>query len=185
MATAYAIRLRRRDLLATILVPVMMSSSAAAQSGSVRTRTTTTARFRIDLPEKDWRLLPAGVNTLGLLVHKDNNASIVIEHEMLQIALAPQEVDANFAELEMTTIREREMTGTGFTSRLDAAARRRAVVDFQRRGPDGAEQVRVFVLVQGKRLYRLVCVSPASQFSRYAAVFQTVCASFTPLDAPA
>jgi predicted Zn-dependent protease len=58
------------------------------------------------------------------------------------------------------------------------------VVDFQRRARDGAEQVRVFVLVEGKHLYRLICVAPASQFSKYAPVFQVVCGSFTPLDSP-
>jgi len=178
-------RLRRRDLLATMLAPVLLSGSAAAQSGgaTVRTRPVTTAHFRINLPENDWRLLPAGINTLGCLVHKDSTAAIVIEHELLQISLAPEEVDANFAELEMATIREREMTGTGFARRLDQTGRRRAVVDFQRRAPGGTEQVRVFVLVQGKHLYRLVCASQASQFTRYEAVFQVVCGSFTPLDA--
>ncbi|MEO7155936.1 MAG: hypothetical protein ABI039_00155 [Vicinamibacterales bacterium] len=184
-ATEKALRLRRRDLLATMLAPVVLSGSATAQSGgaAVRTRPATTTHFRIELPEKDWRLLPAGVNTLGCLVHKDDVAAIVIEHELLQITLAPDEVDTNFAELEMATIREREVTGTGFSQRLDQTGRRRVVVDFQRRASAGPEQVRVFVLVQGQHLYRLVCASPANQFSRYAQVFQVVCASFTPLDA--
>jgi hypothetical protein len=176
-------RLRRRDLLASMLVPV--ASAAVAAQSAVRTRTTATTHFRIEVPEKDWRLLSAGINTLACLIHKDDTASIVIEYELLQIALRPEEVDANFADLEMTTIREREMSSTGFTSRVDTAGRRRAVVDFQRRAPGGAEQVRVFVVVQGKQLYRLVCVAPASQFAKFAPVFQTVCGSFTPLDAPA
>lgn len=184
MKVANGFRLRRRDLLASMLGPVVSAAVVAAQS-PVRTRPTSTAHFRIDLPEKDWRLLSAGINTLACVIHKDDAASIVIEYELLQIALRPEEVDANFADLEMTTIREREMTGTAFASRVDTAGRRRAIVDFQRRTPAGPEQVRVFVVVQGKQLYRLVCVAPASQFSKFAPVFQTVCGSFTPLDAPA
>ena len=177
-----AFRLRRRDLLGAMLAPLLAARAVLAQS-PVRMRPASTTHFRIGVPEKDWRLLSAGLDTLGGVVHKDGAAAIIIEHELLQIALAPEEVDATFVELELATIKERETTGSGFTSRLDAAGRRRAVVDFQRRGGDGAEQVRVFVVVEGKHLYRLVCVAPASQFARHAAVFQAVCGSFTPLAA--
>lgn len=176
-------RLRRRELLAALLVPIV-APRLSAQS-AVRTRTVSTTHFRIGVPEKDWRLVSAGLNTLGSIVHKDGAAAIVIEHELLQIALAPEEVNATFVEFELATIKEREATGSGFTARVDPAARRRAIVEFQRKAPDGAEQLKVFVVVQGKHLYRLVCVAPASQFVRYAQVFQTVCDSFTPLDAPA
>lgn len=175
--------MRRREILAALLAPALLPRAAAAQAGAPRMRPLTTALFRIDAPEKDWRLLPGGVNTLGALVHKDDAATIIIEREVLQIALAATEVDANFAELEMTTIREREVTGTSFTSRLDQSGRRRAVVDYQRRGREGAEQVRVYVLVQGKQLYRLVCVAPAAQFARFLPVFQASCTSFMPLEA--
>jgi hypothetical protein len=182
--TTSAFRLRRRDLLATVLAPVMASTLVSAQS-VVRTRPVSTAHFRVGVPDKDWRLLPAGLNTLGSIVHKDGAAAIFIEHELLQIALAPEEVDATFVEFELATIKEREPRGSGFTSRVDPAGRRRAVVDFQRAGRDGAEQVRIFVVVEGKHLYRLVCVAPVSQFARQAQVFQTVCDSFTPLVTPA
>lgn len=184
--TTSVLRLRRRDLLAAMLVPAIGSRAVLAQSRSaVRTRPMSTAHFRIDVPEKDWRLLSGGLNTLGIIVHKDHAAEIVIEHELLQIALAPEEVNATFVEFELATIRERETTGSGFTSRVDQAGRRRAIVDFQRRGRDGQEQVRVFVVVEGKHLYRLVCVATAGQFARYAPIFQAVCGSFTPLVAPA
>jgi hypothetical protein len=175
--------LRRRDLLAVMLAPAAVATAALAQSRpqTVKTRPVSTVHFRIDAPEKDWRLLPGGINTLGALSHKDGAAVIVIEHEMLQIALKPEEVDGTFIEIEAATIKERQITGTGFTSRVDTRAHR-AVIDFQRRSPGGAEQVRVIVLVNGKHLYRLVCVAPAKQFARFEPVFQTVAASFTPLD---
>jgi hypothetical protein len=182
-ARTSAFRLRRRDLLAAMLAPVITSRLVSGQS-AVRTRPVSTAHFRVGMPEKDWRLLPAGLNTLGSVVHKDGAAAIVIEHELLQIALAAEEVDATFVEFEVAAIKERETAGSGFTARVDPSGRKRAIVDFQRRGSDGAEQVKVFVVVQGKHLYRLVCVAPAGQFARHAPVFQAVCDSFTPLDAP-
>jgi hypothetical protein len=166
-----------------MLAPLVASRVVAAQSRpAVRTKPVSTVHFRVDMPQKDWRLLPGGINTLGSLAHKDGTAAIVIEHEPLQIALKPEEVDATFVDLETTTIKEREITGTGFTSRVDRSGSPRAVIDFQRRSPGGPEQVRVFVLVNGKHLYRIACVAPASQFSRYEPVFQVVSSSFTPLD---
>ena len=60
--------------------------------------------------------------------------------------------------------------------------RRSVIVDY-RRGAGGAEQVRVFVLLHGRHLYRLVCVAPSGQIARYEPTFQTVCGSFAPSDA--
>jgi hypothetical protein len=179
----------RRRLLAALAAPLVATPAASAQSrgeSAVRTRPTGTARFRLDAPEKDWRLLPGGVDTLASLAHKDGAVAIVIEHELLQIALTADEIDGNFADLEVGAIRERESAGTGFTGRVaPVGPRRMVIVDYQRRATAGSEQVRVFVLLQGRHLYRLVCVAPAAQFARYAAVFQAVCSSFTALDAPA
>ena len=180
------VRPRRRDLLMTLLAPMLVPGVALAQSRSaVKTRSQSTVHFRVDVPEKDWRLVSGGINTLGIIVHKDGAAAVLVEHEALQIALKPEEVDATFADLEASTIKERELTGTGFTSRVDkGGATQRAVVDFQRRASAGLEQVRLFVLVNGKHLYRLVCVAPAAQFKNFEPAFQAVASSFTPLDPP-
>jgi hypothetical protein len=183
-----AVRPRRRDLLMTMLAPLLLPGAALAQSKPpvVRTKSASTVHFRVDVPEKDWRLVSGGINTLGIIVHKDGAAAVLVEHEALQIALKPEEVDATFADLEASTIKERETTGTGFTSRVEkGGATQRAVVDFQRRSPSGLEQVRLFVLVNGKHLYRLVCVAPAAQFKTFEPAFQAVASSFTPLDPPA
>ena len=79
----------------------------------MRTRPFVTPRFRLDLPEKDWRVVPGGVNTLATLVNKDGTASVVIEQETLQIALGPEEIDDNFVQLEVAAIQERETRRTG------------------------------------------------------------------------
>ena len=148
-------------------------------------RPAATPRFRLDLPEKDWRLLPGGLSTVGYLAHKDDTAAIVIEHELLQIPLNPDEINATFAELEVGAITEREPGGTGFAGRpTPVGARRMVVVDYQRRGATGAEQVRVFVMVRGRHLYRMICAAPAAQFARHAPVFQAVCSSLEPIDTP-
>lgn len=178
--------LPRRRLLRMMVAPVVLPAPLAAQGGgsATQTRPAATPRFRIEVPEKDWRLLPGGLSSLGCLAHKDNLVAIVIEHELLQIALTPEEIDGNLADLELATVKERETGGSGFTAQLAQVGRRRAIViDLQRRGAGGGEQVRVFVLFQGRHLYRLVCVAPSTQFARYAPTFQAVSSSFTPLDA--
>ena len=177
--------LPRRRLLGAMLAPLIVSTSAAAQSGgqAVRTRQASTPRFRINVPEKDWRLLPGGICTHGCLAHKDNAVAIVIEHELMQIALSPDEIDRNFGELELAAIREREPTVSQFAARIEPVGSRRAVIVDYRRGAGGGEQVRVFVLLHGRHLYRLVCVAPSNQFTRYEPTFQVVCSSFTPSDA--
>ncbi len=182
MKARLAFSLPRRRLLGALVAPLVVSTAPAAQSGgqAVRTRSVSTPRFRLDIPEKDWRLLPGGVCTHGCLAHKDNAVAIVIEHELMQIALTADEIDQNFADLELAAVRERETTGTAFVARLGQAGPRRAVVVDYRRG---GEQVRVYVLLHGRHLYRLVCVAPSGQFTRYEPTFQVVCGSFTPLDA--
>lgn len=176
---------RRRVL--TALPAVLFAAPALAQGPArVKTRPASTPRFRVDLPEKDWRLVPGGVNTLGTLAHEDQPVAIVIEYEQLRIALNADEIDATFAELEAGAIKEREPNAAGLAGSIVQTGRRKmAVVNYQRRGIAGPEQVRVLVLVQGQGLYRLVCSAPANQFARYAAVFQRVAESFTPLNAGA
>ncbi len=179
--------LRRRDLLATLVGSVVVSASVGAQSRGgtgVRTRPASTPRFRLDLPEKDWRLVAGGVSTMGSLVHKDDGVAMVIEHSLLQIALTPEELDDTFVELEVAELKDRESTGTAFTGQIGQVGTRRVVtIDYQRRGARGADQVRVFVLLQGRHMYRLVCVAPSDQFARHLPAFQAMCGSFTPLGA--
>lgn len=187
MRTATSVCLPRRRLLKTMVAslavaaPGLAPRDAAAQQ---RVKPLLAARFRVDAPEKDWRLVPAGINTPGGIVHKDGRAAVIIEHELLQIDLRAEEIDGNFAELELATIKERERDGSGFASRVAQVGRRRAVVvDYKRRSPAGEEQVRVFEVTEGRHLYRLVAVAPSAQFAKYSATFDVVCQSFTPLDA--
>ncbi len=178
---------RRRALLTMLLGGLMVPASTGAQSRSangLRTRVTSTPRFRVDLPEKEWRLVAGGVNTLGSAVHKDDGVAMVIEHSLLQIALTADELDDTFVELEVGELKEREPTGTAFAGQVAQVGTRRMVsVDYQRRGVVGTDQVRVYVLLQGRHIYRLICVAPSSQFARHLPAFQTMCGSFTPLGA--
>lgn len=172
----------RRQLLAALATAMVAPARATAQNpSSIKSRPASTPRFRVDLPEKDWRLVPGGVNTLGVVAHREAPVAIVIEHELLTIALRAEEIDNAFAELEVAAIKEREPGATGLVGAVTpVGGRRMVVVDYQRRGVSGPERVQLYVLVQDRHLYRLVCTAPSTVFTRYQPVFQSVSASFIP-----
>jgi hypothetical protein len=173
----------RRRILTAIAAPLVVTVPAAAQSrgSSLRTRPVATPRFRVTLPDKDWRLVPGGISTLACVVHKDDDAAIVIEHELLEIALTADDIDSHFVDLEVGGLKEGESSGSGFRGQVaQLEGRRMVVVDYQRVGAVAGEQVRIYVLVQGRHLYRMACVAPVRAFASHAPVFQLVCGSFSP-----
>jgi hypothetical protein len=172
----------RRRILTTIAAPLVVASPSAGQSrGSLRTRPVATPRFRVTLPDKDWRLLPGGINTVACVSHKDDDAAIVIERELLEIPLTADDIDSHFVDLEVGALTEGESAGSGFRGQVaQVEGRRMVVVDYQRVGAAAGEQVRVYVLVLGRHLYRLACVAPVRTFATHAPVFQLVCGSFSP-----
>ena len=176
---------RRRRLLTTLVGSLVPASVGAQSRGTgARSRAVSTPQFRMDLPDKDWRLVVGGLSTMGSVVYKDDGVAVVIEHSLLQIALAPDEIDGTFVELEVGELKERESTGTAFSGKIVQVGTRRIVtVDYQRRGVGGTDQVQVFVLLLGRHVYRLVCVAPSMAFARHLPTFQAMCASFTPLGA--
>ena len=174
---------RRSLALAALAACLSLCGSFAAAQGTTRTKPLVTPRFRLDLPEKDWRAIPGGVNTLATLVYKDGAASIVVEQEVLQIALGPEEIDDNFMQLEVGAIQDREVGGKGFAGRLIGRGRQPVVVvDYQRQGASGPEKVRVFVTVTGQRLNRLVCAASPVLFSKVESTFGQVSTSFRPVE---
>lgn len=166
------------------LSAALLASPLDAQApAAVKARPFVTPRFRVDVPEKDWRVLPGGVDTLATLAHKDGSAVAVIEQEELQIALGPQDIDRNFVELEVASITEREVGGSGFKGQLLTRGKQPVVVvDYQRRGVTGDEQVRVFVTVSEKRLLRFACSAPVATFQKMAPVFAQMGASLQAID---
>ncbi len=139
------------------------------------------AGFQVEWPKKDWLLLPSAGPFALVLATKKGDAMVAVERTSLRQPLQPSDITDLFAQLESDTIKEREKPVDLQARVIEAGDRRLAAVQYQRSGPQGTERVRQYSVPAGKRLYRLICVSSASQFLTYDPVFAHMAATFAPL----
>ncbi len=136
-------------------------------------------RFTCEYPSKDWDVAAGGAASLVTLSQKKREATVVIEYQPLQIELAPNEIDDNFAKLEADPIIARQSDVSGMTTRiLDISGHRAIVIEYSRRGVTGSEHVLQYSLPIGKQLYRVIGSAPNAMFDRYAPTFEVVASSF-------
>ncbi len=138
------------------------------------------APVQLDLPKKDWMVLPSSGSVLLVLATKKGDAVVLVERSMLRQALEAADITDLFAQIETDAIKERQPKATDFQSKvLDAGDRRLVAVQYGRPGVLGSERVRQYSVAVGKQLYRVTCISSAAQFAAYDSVFSHIAASFT------
>ncbi len=136
-------------------------------------------RFTCEYPSKDWDVVAGGEASLVTLSQKKREATVVIEYQPLQLELAANEIDDNFAKLEADPIIARQSDVSSMTTRiLDISGHRAIVIEYSRRGVTGSEHVRQYSLPMGKQLYRVIGSAPNAMFDRYAPTFEVVASSF-------
>ncbi len=136
-------------------------------------------RFTCEYPSKDWDVVAGGAASLVTLSQKKREATVVIEYQPLQLELAANEIDDNFAKLEADPIIARQSDVSSMTTRiLDISGHRAIVIEYSRRGVTGSEHVRQYSLPMGKQLYRVIGSAPNAMFDRYALTFEVVASSF-------
>jgi hypothetical protein len=141
------------------------------------------APVQVDLPRKDWVVLPSSGSMVIILVSKKHDAVVLVERSALAQALAPSDITDLFAQIEADAIKERQPKAADFQSKvLDAGDRRLVAVQYSRPGSLGSERVRQYSVPVGKQLYRLTCISSAAQFAAYDPVFAHIAASFSATD---
>jgi hypothetical protein len=141
------------------------------------------APVQVDLPRKDWVVLPSSGSMVIILVSKKHDAVVLVERSALAQALAPSDITVLFAQIEADAIKERQPKAADFQSKvLDAGDRRLVAVQYSRPGSLGSERVRQYSVPVGKQLYRLTCISSAAQFAAYDPVFAHIAASFSATD---
>ena len=136
-------------------------------------------RFTFEYPIKDWEQIAGGTSSVLTLAQKKREAAVVIEYQPLRLELAPNEIDEEFAKLELEPINQRQPGATNTGLKLvEMGANRVIVIEYSRKGLMGQEQVRQYSLALGKHLYRIVCSAPTASFGRHEAVFTAIVESF-------
>jgi hypothetical protein len=138
------------------------------------------APVQVDLPKKDWMVLPSAGSVVLTLASRKGDAVVFVERSTMRQALAAEDITDLFAQIETDAITERHPKAADFQSKvLDAGDRRLVAVQYARQGVLGAERVRQYSVPVGKQLYRVTCISSAAQFVLYDPVFSHIAASFT------
>jgi hypothetical protein len=138
------------------------------------------APVQLDVPKKDWSVLPSSGSVLLILASKKGDAIVLVERTGLLQPLQPADITDLFAQIETDAIKEQQPKATEFQSKvLDSGERRMVAVQYSRPGVLGAERVRQYSMPVGTQLYRVTCISSAAQFAAYDPVFAHIAASFT------
>jgi hypothetical protein len=138
-------------------------------------------QFGIELP-KGWQIIPGHGSILFTATEKSRSdvstAAIVLEHLQLRSALA---VSTTVAEVELTSIREREPSGRDFSQQIKNVAGREFIfIQYTRLGLTGPDRVVQYSILSGSVLYRLICVVSEAQVAKYQSTFAHVASSFKP-----
>ncbi len=137
------------------------------------------AGVQIDVPKKDWMVLPSGGAMILTLATRKGDAVVAVEKSTLRQALEADDITDLFAQIETDAIKERQPKAADFQSKvIDAGDRRLVAVQYVRPGVLGTEKVRQYSMPMGKQLYRITCISAAGQFAGLDTVFSHMAASF-------
>jgi len=136
-------------------------------------------KYDIELP-KDWQVVPGHSQILFTATEKTRNnrsaAAIVLEHLQLRSALA---LTPAVAEVELTTIKEREPSGQDFSQQLMRVGGRQFVlIQFTRPGHTGPDRVVQYSILADSIMYRLMCIISLPQLAKYQQICAHVAASF-------
>jgi hypothetical protein len=152
-----------------------------------------TGAFQIALP-KNWHMAPGHTGTIFSVVEDtkkwETGGLITLEYMQLQgpfetpliAGLSDKELIATAGEVELKTVRDRELSGKQFSVSLVARNPRIVFfVQYDRPGISGTDDhVAQYSIPIGLVMYRLICIAPAASIEKYRPVFAHVAASFQP-----
>ena len=135
--------------------------------------------FTMEIPRRDWSIVPGAGVVVASVVNKKGDAAIVVEQAALKQALAPDDITDLFADLERELIVERQPKAADFQTRvLEDGGRKLVAVQFVRPGMTGMERVRQFSIPAGRRLYRVSCVASLGSYAANEIWFAHAVATF-------
>jgi len=136
-------------------------------------------RFTIEVPAKDWQPVPGGIDSLVLFQHKKGQASAAIELQTLNVASEQRAVNETFVTYLAQGIRAADPKVGQISQRIITAGEFRvATLVYDRPGISGPEELRVYYLLRGRHLFRLICRTAKGQMTSFETVFAHMAATF-------
>jgi len=133
-------------------------------------------RFELEVPTKDWKVLPSVGSSLAIFSRKDGPV-VSIDRMKLAGRLTPAEVDA-MSEIELSRVKEQQPKVKDFkTEMLDSKSGRGVLIRYSRVSTEPEVVVQYSVPV-GQDLYRLNGVVPEKLLSKNEAVVMHMIQSF-------
>lgn len=178
-------------LVALCLAPAQIALSQAAPDpwyGRIpKTRDFEVAKgplgkVTIELP-KNWQIVPGYGEILLAAAEKTRNnqpgAAIVLEQSQLQAAINQSDITDELAQAEVGVMRARLPGIKTFERQLKQADNFRFIfIQYSKPGLGGTDHVVQYSIPAGPVMYRLICIVPEAQLTKYQSVFAHVAASF-------
>lgn len=126
-------------------------------------------------PKKDWMAVPAAGGNIALLMHKKSEASIALDFQVLRVALAPDEIDDTFKEIELEALTQRAPHARVMSSALTELGGKKVVlVRYGASGLTGDLDVTQYSIVDDASLYRLTCAATRATAAKHVSACETV-----------
>lgn len=142
-------------------------------------------RFTIEYPAKDWQPYPGGVESLVSFHQKKGQASVIIERHTLPGVVEQRFVTDTFISLRADEVKAAEPQSSAIEQRvIENGQFKIAVLVYSRPGALGPESLRVYHMLRGRHLYRIICRAVQGQMPAFDAIFAHMAATFTAPVAP-
>jgi hypothetical protein len=126
-------------------------------------------------PKSDWVAVPAAGGNIALLMQKKGEASLALDFQVLRVALAPDEIDDTFKEIELEQLTQRAPHARVVSSALSELAGNKVVmIRYGASGLTGDLDVTQYSIVSGASLYRLTCAATRATAAKHVRACDTV-----------
>ena len=125
-------------------------------------------------PKEDWVAVPAAGGNIALLMQKKGEASLALDYQVLRVALAPDEIDDTFKEIESTVTQRRHMHALMSSALNELGGNKVVVIRYGASGLTGDLDVTQYSVVSGASLYRLTCASTRATATKHVRACETV-----------
>ena len=126
-------------------------------------------------PKDDWVAVPAAGGNIALLMQKKGEASLALDFQVLRVALAPDEIDDTFKEIEIDQLTQRAPHARVMSSALNELGGNKVVIiRYGASGLTGDLDVTQYSIVSGASLYRLTCASTRATATKNVRACETV-----------